>query len=86
MLIKTGFCPQIIGSSDLQTSVANTEIIPTGKTINEFSLTIDANCHIIFNGGSAIYYRANTTLQYDSVFSVKIVENGITFNWSGCVS
>lgn len=73
----------VLGSSALQTSVANAEIIPTGKTIINFKLMNDQVCTISINGQTAVYVRANQGIEIPVVTSCKIVENGITFNWIG---
>jgi hypothetical protein len=73
----------VLGSSALQTSVANAEIIPTGKTIINFKLMNDQVCTISINGATAVYVRANQGMEIPVVTSCKIVENNITFNWIG---
>jgi hypothetical protein len=69
------------GSSDLQTSVADQEIIPNGNTYVNFSLQNDQNCHIIINSGDSIFIRASQGIFVDVISSCKIVEDNITFNW-----
>jgi hypothetical protein len=73
----------ILGSSALQTSVANQEIIPANKSLVNFELVNDQICTISINGGTAIYIRANQGILIDVIKSCKIVEAGITFNWIG---
>lgn len=84
------------GSDNLQTSIANQEIIPNapeGWTINysfyKFQFLNDQNCHIIINGEDPIFIRANqgfamNNIDKDSkITSFQVVENNITFNWFG---
>jgi hypothetical protein len=73
----------VLGSSALQTSVADEEIIPTGKTIINFELVNDQICTIKINGGAAIYVRANQGINIPIVKSCKIVEDNKTFSWIG---
>lgn len=69
------------GSADLQTSIAGTEIIPTGDRFYNFALQNDQIMHISINNGSYIYVRANQGIQVDVVSSCKIQESGVTYNW-----
>ena len=72
------------GSSDLQTSVAGEEILD-GKNYVNFQILNDQDCHIKINNKNYIFLRANQGYQSisGSVFSCKIEENSITFNWIG---
>ena len=71
------------GSSALQTSTANTEIIPTGLVILNFALMNDQNCNVIINGGDSIFIRASQGIFIDKVSSCKITTSAVTFNWIG---
>ena len=83
----------IIGSSNKQTSQVNAEIVPSPPitwvnvvySFKEFELLNDQDCHIIIDGGSEVFLRANQGFKYfsefDGIKSVKIKEAGITFNW-----
>ena len=75
----------IIGSEDLQVSVAGQEILP--KSVVNFELLNNQNCHISINNNSYVYLRGNqgvqTTMDDFIVYSVKIQEDGIVFNWIG---
>lgn len=83
-----------IGSSDLETSVANQEIIPDapeswtiGYKFYKFEFVNDQICHIKINNGDAIYLRASQGFNSNEIDgkieSFKIVENDITFTWIG---
>jgi hypothetical protein len=83
-----------LGSSSLQISVANAEILPSSPSnwttpynFYKFSFKNDQDCHIIINGGNQIFIRANQGFEMneidDTITSFKIVESGITFNWIG---
>lgn len=76
----------IIGSAALQTSVAGQEIVPAGyRGLINFQLMNDQICTVSINGESPIYLRAGQGIKTKPedvlVKSVKIQENGITFNW-----
>ncbi len=73
----------VLGSSALQTSVAEQEICADGVGYINFSLLNDYDCHISFNGGDYIYLRALQGIQLDVVNSCKILEDGITYNFVG---
>jgi len=72
---------QIHGSSELQTSISNEEIIPSGSRYTDFSLYNDQDCHISINGGNYIFLRASQGLELYVVSSLKIQEDNINFNW-----
>lgn len=84
-----------IGSSELQTSIANQEIIPTrenGRPYNcyKFAFMNDQACTILINKSiTPILLRSGqgfSISEIDSpIHSFKIVESGITFNFIGCV-
>jgi hypothetical protein len=75
----------MIGSPNLQNSVAGQEILP--KPVVNFELCNDQECHISINDEDYIYYRANqgvrSTLNDFIIKSVKIQEDNKTFNWVG---
>lgn len=86
----------IIGSANLQISVANAEIVPNSPetwinvvySFKEFDFLNDQDCHIIVDGADAIFLRANQGFKYSSeinrIKSFKIVEAGIGYNWLAC--
>lgn len=73
----------LLGSSDLQTSVANEEIIDANTRVINFQLQNNTECHISINGCSPKYFRANQGITFPIVSSCKIIEDGIVFNWTG---
>lgn len=81
-----------IGSSSIQTSVANQEIIPnspstwsTKYSLYKFSLDNYSDCTVTINGGNNIFIPANKGFNIDEtdapIYSFKIVESGILFNF-----
>lgn len=74
---------KMVGSTSLQTSVAEQEIL--SSPVVSFSLMNDQDCNISINGSDYIFIRANygINISYEDfiVNSVKIQQNGITFNW-----
>jgi hypothetical protein len=81
-----------VGSSDLQTSTANMEVVPNapvgwtiGYNLTNFSFYNDQACHVKINGGNQIYLRAGQGLDTSDankpITSFVIVESGITFNY-----
>jgi hypothetical protein len=83
-----------LGSSDIQLSSANQEIIPlppagwTGKyNFYKFSFFNEQSVKVKVNGGNPIYLQANQGFNIDQVdapiYSFVIVDAGITFNWIG---
>ena len=73
-----------VGSPSLQTSVAGEEIIPSDvKRVINFNLQNDQEFTASLNGKPAIYYRAGQGIELPVVFSCKIIEADITFNWTG---
>jgi hypothetical protein len=76
----------IQGSADLQTSVAEEEIIPTGIKYVNFEMLNDSACHVSINGSEYIYIRANQGIAIDFISSLKIEENSISFNWIGVMA
>lgn len=73
------------GSSTLETSVANEEILNANTTYANLTFIVDTACTIKINGGDAIYIRASQTILIPVCSSLKIVESGIKFSWLGCV-
>lgn len=75
------------GSSELQTSVAEQEILPSGTNFLSINFLNDAACTVSLNGGDYVYFKANqgfkTSMEDFIIHSMKIKENGITFVWSG---
>lgn len=82
-MITNRYDGTVVGSSSLQTSVAEEEIIPTNARIINFELLNDQICTISINGQTPVYIRANQGISIPSVSSCKIMENNITFNWIG---
>lgn len=76
-----------LGSPDIETSVADQEIIPIGKTLYKFSMKILQDAHISINNGTPIYMAANSTFETGVedqwVYSLKFTENGIKYHWVG---
>lgn len=84
----------VVGSATLLTSVANEEIIPAppaewdiGYNFYRFELLNDQGCSIIVNGSDPMYLRPGQGFETQKgdeiVRSIKIVEDGVTFNWMG---
>jgi len=78
-----------IGSSDLQTSTSNMEIIPINTDAYKFSFVNDQICHVKINGKNPIYLRALQGFESDEtdkeIRSFIIVEVNITFNFIGAI-
>lgn len=72
----------IIGSNAILTSVADADII-SGYDVYNFQLMNDQACTISINGGDFFAVRALQGVSIDVAYSVRIHENGITFNWIG---
>lgn len=84
-----------MGSSNLQTSTANQELVPSAPEgwINsklyfyKFSFDNGSDCHVKINGGSPIYLKAGQGFEMNEIdaqiYSFVIVESGIQFNWIG---
>jgi hypothetical protein len=83
-----------IGSSDLQTSTTNQEIVsssPSGWTIPfklyKMSFLNNQDCHVKINGGDQIFLSAGQGFEMNEndapIQSFIIVESGITFNFMG---
>lgn len=75
------------GSSEVQTSVANEEIIPKDKRIYKFSIAVTENCTASINGSDPIFIAGGSgfsTNQVDAIISsFKILEDGKEFYWIG---
>ena len=82
------------GTSKIETSTANQELIPEkpygwtiGYKFKSFSFFNDQECHIIVNNGEPLFLRAgmgfNSTTDNQSITSFVIVEEGISYNWIG---
>lgn len=82
-----------IGSADIETSVAEKEIIPLSPygeqcELYKFSLENIEACHVLINGyNTPIFLKAgqgfNVNKNDRNIESFKIVEDGIHFNWIG---
>ncbi|MFK3936673.1 hypothetical protein ACI2JA_04045 [Alkalihalobacillus sp. NPDC078783] len=83
-----------LGSESLQTSVANQEILPPSpsnwtyrRRFNKLSLMNDQDCTLVINNQKGIFLREGQGFNVEQsdtpVSSLKIVEDGITFNWIG---
>jgi hypothetical protein len=88
MRLGTGY----MGSSSLQTSTANQEIVPSkpsnwtlGFSFYKFSFDNDQACSVKINGGNPIYLRDGQGFEcteIDSpITSFIVVDSGISFNW-----
>ena len=84
----------IFGSSDVQASVANAEILPSPPAewnfpypFYKFKFYNLADCHIIINGGQPIFIPAYTNFFTEDgdkiITSFKIQESGVNFTWVG---
>ena len=83
-MIVNNYNSKVEGSEDIETSVAGEEIIPSGVgRILNFELLNDNECHININGSGYKIIRAGQGVAIPVVKSVKIEENGITYNWIG---
>jgi hypothetical protein len=80
---------EYIGSSDIETSIADTEVIPSGKTLYKFSMKILQEAHISINNGTPIYMAANskfeTSVEDEWLYSLKFSESGIKYHWVGAI-
>lgn len=91
MSLGTGY----IGSPEVQTSVANEEIIPLTPEnwtrerykIVRFSFRASQDCSIKVNEGNIIFIEAGKEFSIDedipAITSFKIQESGIEFTWAG---
>ena len=80
---------EFIGSSDVLISVANAEIIPSGKKCYKFSILNQQSCHLIINNGSPIYLGSLQGFNSDEkdceIYSIKFSESNIQYNYIGAV-
>lgn len=80
---------RILGSSEIQTSKANEELVPQGKFFYKFSFVneSDSDCRVIINNEEPIMVRkgrAISTNEVDpNIYSFVIIEPGIDFTWAG---
>jgi len=77
-----------IGSPNPQTSVANEEIIPSGKTVYKFVFHCESQCHISINGGTPIFINSGSFgmgIEDLWLTSFKIIESGVVFTYFGGV-
>jgi len=79
---------QFMGSSDLQTSTPNQELIVLSasyESFRKFSFLNDQSCHVKINNSDPIFFRASQGFDADKkdylIGSFIIVEGGITFNF-----
>lgn len=83
-----------IGSEQVETSVANQEILPNPPSnwtvpyaLTQFSFQNDQECTLIINGKDKVFLREGqgftTGFQKAKIQSVKILEDGIAYNWVG---
>ena len=72
------------GSDNLETRQADTEVLP-GKNLTDFKFANTTNCHIKINNGTYIYIGSNQGFASSDgiVYSLKIQEDSVGFNWSG---
>ena len=84
-MITNYYGTKVLGSTALQTSTADLEILPANTALINFELMNDQLCTIAVNGGTPIYLRALQGIHIDVANSIKIHEAGITFNWIGVV-
>ncbi len=85
---------KFIGSNQVMTSVESQEIIPPAPsnwtmphTLYKFSLMNYNDCTLIVNEEVELFLKANqgfNTNEVDArIFSVKIKESGVQYNWIG---
>lgn len=83
-----------LGSSEIQTSKANHEIIPNspsnwtvGYSLKKFSFDNSDECTVIINKDARIFLKAGQGFeigyQDTPIHSFVIVESGVKFNWIG---
>lgn len=84
-----------IGSSSLQTSTANQEIIPAptnsnwthGYNLYKFEYANDQSCTVKINNDEEIFLRAGQGFKMDHmdspIWSFVVKEAGVTFNFVG---
>lgn len=84
-----------LGSSSLQTSIANQELVPIAPedwinshlSFYKFSFDNDQECTIKVNGGNLLFLKAGQGFESTEVdapiHSFIVVTAGVTFNWIG---
>ena len=82
-MITNYYGSHVEGTGDIATSVAGAEIIPASTKVINFELLNDQECHININSSGYKIIRAGQGVAIPVVKSVKIQENGITYNWIG---
>lgn len=81
-----------LGSSTIQTSVANKEIVPIaqagwtqGYKLRKFSFNNEQDCRIVINGNVTLFLKAEQGFEMGQddlpITSFKIVESAIKYNW-----
>lgn len=75
----------LVGSANLEFSVAAEEILPRGKAVQDFCIYVDTECHISINNGDYVYMRGGQLFNIVTghVDSCRIKEDGVTYNWCG---
>lgn len=75
------------GSSDVQTSTANVQILPEKTVFRRLNFNNTQACHVKINGSDPIVVPANLGLKFDyndpPIKTFEIVESGISFTWNG---
>ena len=86
---------QYLGSSAIMTSTSNQEIVQTQlvapyTSLGKFTFINDAVCHVLINGSTSIYLRANQGFYSEQsdyhISSFIVIDSGITFTWIGEIS
>jgi hypothetical protein len=81
-LITNHWASEMRGSSTLQTSVADEEILTGNPRLCNLTIIGDTPFILKINGSTnGIYVRANQNLLIPVCNSLKITTNGVTFNW-----
>lgn len=74
-----------IGSSQMETSVANEEIVT--ETCYKFSIMVENDCTASINKSEPIFIKAGVGFSNNQVdaaiYSFKILEDGIQYFWVG---
>ena len=74
----------VLGSPNLETSVAGVEILPVPVRVINLAFENDQACHIKVNDlGDYFYLKAGQGKLIDICTSLRVEEAGITFNWTG---
>lgn len=73
------------GSSDIETSTENQELIPTGNVVYKIKFYNQDACHVLINDITTIYlgaYQGFETCETDRlIYSFKIIDAGVKFNY-----